>query len=1311
MAKEDSSVTQDIERHFLSQTVRLSDGSEGHVFSRVANKNNLQQFVYNCHLCGVANLTSERALQTHISGKKHQQKLSQPHIDVHIFRAPLTAKPKIQMNIAPGEPVPPGFEDEVKVPSIIQTYLTEYKDGALIGIEYCVELTIDGKDPSYICLLCDKRGDQRTIFGHWISYNHRLKYLEKHFPTVVKELIPFRYNPEAKTIMPRLIEGVIQAIEQHHGRLAPSVCENNDFKRKRNIILQEIIAEKHFDEKTGPNFINAIDRTLVENKKQVQDPSPPRVRAPSKRADHMISLTRKDRNSLDDISSDSDTSFNRNIEEDLKCHAKLDDKKNKSKGKNIHSSVFRPRVQRSPPFDETHKIAEKKKVNLPTPKELSLQASEIAQERYKWEKYRCMLEIAVHDLDKQFKNYEKNPEKHPLYPEEWKQFWNRRYKELQAEKKDANKYDFKPEWVTFWTKRMKDIYQEEIDKKKNELRRRLNLPEDGEEQTDELKEKYKIRTIPRKPLNESKSSNLSNESSTVIDISDDELDLSSKRVSKSTSSHISRARRRKSRTRSISPSLSSLSDDFSDKQSSGKSKVSKHRNGRSRSRSHSHTHTVARHRDHSHERTHRSRSPLHIRATGYSHLSSAAQNEYYILRPHITQPGGITRLTSHVGYVPRYYAPPHQTYRAINPYKYVKYEDDLVGKSSPKEKEKSVEAEDNGPLTVVAVLRLLTALEDHLGSLGPKVIDLLSKALALEKIKANSADDMLMSDDHCVFFETVKEKLKGQLIAEVFDSNKVKTVKRAIKNIAGIIHQANEKNIEKQKQGEQEAKENGKDDAKNSKSPLNKNLLCDLPINRQIISSKLAAALVLQKRTDITTDEMNKLIYVLILMVKLSKERDMAITVRDLLIELGIIDPPQTIEGEEEYIRESHDEYNAEVVYEERKESEEVNEPADEEEDTNTQSGVADLESLTDSDLQTLLQNFKHLSSEEQHHLITHLKKLEMTNPVRVEKLRKSVNISSLTEVQNSSDIRNFDNGKKKLETNKNDSLSKKRYNMFSDDEDDDRKLQKMIDSEDDEDDYNFDDVVKAASKNVARKNTDESTQHSLKLANEVFPSQSSILAHSFRGDSVPRSLRDNENQIEDSSNMSKTSSIASNSTTNLGISLVDTQNLIANLMGSLQKSKNLSLQNQQQSQPIPTTSQQQQNQQKLQNRQINNSKEDLPRNINAMSYYQQQSSIMQQQFDSNNMFIHQQAIDMLNLNNASNESNNNAHSMNSLSNINMFYGNNNMQDYCIQNYSNQSQSLENFNSYNSAATYNQHVQQHNVGYPDFANPRHHQYR
>lgn len=44
------------------------------------------------------------------------------------------------------------------------------------------------------------------------------------------------------------------------------------------------------------------------------------------------------------------------------------------------------------------------------------------------------------------------------------------------------------------------------------------------------------------------------------------------------------------------------------------------------------------------------------------------------------------------------------------------------------------------------------------------------------------------------------------------------------------------------------------------------------------------------------------------------------------------------------------------------------------------------MENLSDSDLQTLLQNFKDLSTEEQMNLINYLKKLELDEPERVER-------------------------------------------------------------------------------------------------------------------------------------------------------------------------------------------------------------------------------------------------------------------------------------------------------------------------------------
>lgn len=82
------------------------------------------------------------------------------------------------MKIAPGEPVPPGFENEVKVVSALQATLDACKAQALVGVEYVMELTNEEhKEPSYHCVMCDKRADPRTIMFHMTSYSHRLKFL------------------------------------------------------------------------------------------------------------------------------------------------------------------------------------------------------------------------------------------------------------------------------------------------------------------------------------------------------------------------------------------------------------------------------------------------------------------------------------------------------------------------------------------------------------------------------------------------------------------------------------------------------------------------------------------------------------------------------------------------------------------------------------------------------------------------------------------------------------------------------------------------------------------------------------------------------------------------------------------------------------------------------------------------------------------------------------------------------------------------------------------------------------------------------
>lgn len=86
----------------------------------------------------------------------------------------------VSMQIAPGEPVPPGFENEVKAVAEIQSKIDKCKNLPFIGLEYLLELSMrDNKEPGYLCVLCEKRGDPRTIMDHLTSYKHYLKYLVK----------------------------------------------------------------------------------------------------------------------------------------------------------------------------------------------------------------------------------------------------------------------------------------------------------------------------------------------------------------------------------------------------------------------------------------------------------------------------------------------------------------------------------------------------------------------------------------------------------------------------------------------------------------------------------------------------------------------------------------------------------------------------------------------------------------------------------------------------------------------------------------------------------------------------------------------------------------------------------------------------------------------------------------------------------------------------------------------------------------------------------------------------------------------------
>ena len=66
---------------------------------------------------------------------------------------------------------------------------------------------------------------------------------------------------------------------------------------------------------------------------------------------------------------------------------------------------------------------------------------------------------------------------------------------------------------------------------------------------------------------------------------------------------------------------------------------------------------------------------------------------------------------------------------------------------------------------VLDTLRLVTALESLLGSLGPQITAVMSRALALDK-KRKGSSGLILEDANCAaILELTKEKLAGQIVA------------------------------------------------------------------------------------------------------------------------------------------------------------------------------------------------------------------------------------------------------------------------------------------------------------------------------------------------------------------------------------------------------------------------------------------------------------------------------------------------------------------------------------------------------------------
>ncbi|XP_026726381.1 LOW QUALITY PROTEIN: uncharacterized protein CG7065-like [Trichoplusia ni] len=927
----------EFQEHLNSLKIRIiEDGSMRCMVERRA-RDLAGKWIYLCYPCA-AMCSGETVLQGHLSGKKHKAKLSLRNewpvaiYNDHPFHQLTTVKAGVKRPVEENEM----FAKYTNVICHIQESLDTVK-APLIGVEYLIEHPPeqDHYEPTYMCTLCVKQGHPRTIINHMTCFWHRYNYLLRHFPSACALLTPFRAQAKYREGVGVIMNRLAQRIEDKYGRKRPINIEKEEYEKNKDLIHQWIFRGHHFSEKDGSTFEEVVDIGLIDSLHKADDEvkynnvvksaderkrrdrekelSPPTVAAPAKPLFNSFSVRqrpagRQERRaesveSLSDISDEGPAerreparhahSKDRHHEPYPKRYEPYPDKRRlASPPHNRHSLRKSQEKQRAPNYEYKLKLAEEKR----------LTAEDSAKKT-----------LAYH---------EKNPEKHPLYPEEWKKFWNRRYKEIQAEGKDPSKHDFKPEWIVFWTARMKDLHEEELRVQVNEIYRKMCLsPPDMSKRPLERAGDRRRSADRRRPDRHARPR-----------ASDSDYKRDRRR---SPPHHVRRSPGRSDRRRS----------------------PARHKRSRSRSpirrRSPARTHIAL-------ESLRRSsRSPLskregqpRNRSPEHSRSLAPSMQTVLISDDELKPDDGLSPWNSDND-IESVLSGPSAASQS--------------GRSAPPRRAPPPPSPGASPDDVVATLRLLVALEDYLGSLGPRVVDLLADALKMEKERANSSEELLEREAALVLLETAKEKLKGAAQAGLVAPGAAAAVRAAVVRVAATLHEA-DKRLSRRKQ------ESSATAAKPAAVPV----AGVGEVDRAQIAQQMAAALIAQGKTDVSSEELAQLVDAVVGMAE-AKKRETE-KKKDQQTPAAPAAPVATkLSGTASALQMLQSAY-------------------DENDKKTEKDDVPDaMDGLSDSDLETLLKNFNELSAEEQHSLIAYLKKLEAKEPQRVERLRQYVSDAAAT--------------------------------------------------------------------------------------------------------------------------------------------------------------------------------------------------------------------------------------------------------------------------------------------------------------------------
>ncbi|XP_037805713.1 uncharacterized protein LOC119599870 isoform X3 [Lucilia sericata] len=539
-----------------------------------------------------------------------------------------------------------------------------------LGVEYVLKImkNENDRDPRFECGLCEFVGDGNKMQRHLLYYDHKKKYLDLHYSDTVKKYesslghMSFR---DFRDVMNEIVDKLSIEIEKHHSRSLPYTVKLSDYKTRRPDLIAEAYALLHASQNRGPSFSNVFSIDDIRNLKNAVKEIPERRKYKS--IEHMIfTIAPKDKIYLNQMSHDPVVrlrEYNTKMNKSRQSHFSrsisptpdlVNDSVRRAGSRNDRSRirVHEQRTRSRSPISGGHRS--------PIRRARGVFESSRALNQNIWDTYRREIAIAANEIESAYENYRKNPESHPLYEEEWNSFWQHRKKELEREGLNHRTYNFQPEWVHYFKQRIEVLFGEALYTSQINIRHRLDIPLDAEEDCQRSHEPVNRFSVDRHDKDRF--------------MATEELDGIQRQHKRRNSSEFKGSA---TQTKRVFP------------------------------------------------------EQINAETKNYLNVEESPQSI-------------VTRISDN-----------HSN--------------------------------------VVHVLRLMTALEEHLGSLGGKVMDLLSNALQMEKsFRGNSIEfeAKVLTIANCQLLETAMEKLKGILFAGLLDEQKISGFNRVIHHTANLLKYA-----------------------------------------------------------------------------------------------------------------------------------------------------------------------------------------------------------------------------------------------------------------------------------------------------------------------------------------------------------------------------------------------------------------------------------------------------------------------------------------------------------------------------------------